>query len=264
MSNLVPHLADLAKRINAAHAQAETALRAGLEHAKTAGELLLEAKRQCPHGQWLPWLEAKMRFSARTAQAYMRIAEHWPELEAKAQGLAHLTVEGALEYLAEPREVAVEADFAAAIKKTRIPPQYHQEALENVKRKQVYGQRVEKEIRDWWYDFSGQRNRDCERAQKEAAFRRFQSHIRNGDLGEFLLKIGRSAGEFSHDLQIATDGHPVRFYENVGHCEKLSAKLTTLQELLTALQDDLAHVLNQARAPKVIQPDGVPLLPGPE
>ncbi|HEY7423265.1 MAG TPA: hypothetical protein VH682_03395 [Gemmataceae bacterium] len=39
-------LAELAGRINAEHQQAESALRAGLQHAKVAGELLIEAKKQ--------------------------------------------------------------------------------------------------------------------------------------------------------------------------------------------------------------------------
>ncbi len=97
-------LAELAGRINAEHQQAETALRSGLEHARRAGELLIEAKGQCPHGRWLPWLEANVTFSPRTAQAYMRVADRWEELQAKAQGLAHLTFEDGLKLLAAPQE----------------------------------------------------------------------------------------------------------------------------------------------------------------
>jgi hypothetical protein len=100
MSDLVPHLAKLAARINAEHHQAETALRAGLQHAKNAGELLIKAKEQCRHGEWLPWLRANVEFSERTAQAYMRVAKRWEELEAKAQALADLTFEDGLKLLA--------------------------------------------------------------------------------------------------------------------------------------------------------------------
>jgi hypothetical protein len=95
-------LAELAARINAEHQQAEAALRAGLAHARTAGELLLQAKEQCRHGEWLPWLKANVRFSERTAQAYMRVAKRWFELESKAQGLADLTFEDGLKLLAGP------------------------------------------------------------------------------------------------------------------------------------------------------------------
>jgi hypothetical protein len=95
-------LSELAERINAEHRQAETALRAGLQHAKNAGDLLIEAKKQCKHGEWLPWLKKNVRFSDRTAQAYMRVAERWPDLEAKAQATADLTIEDGLKLLAEP------------------------------------------------------------------------------------------------------------------------------------------------------------------
>jgi hypothetical protein len=95
-------LTQLAQQINAEHAAAETALRAGLEHARAAGNLLAQAKTQVGHGQWVPWLKANVRFSVRTAQAYMRVAERWHELESKAQPVALLTFKDALTALAEP------------------------------------------------------------------------------------------------------------------------------------------------------------------
>jgi hypothetical protein len=104
LNDLVPHLSELADKINAEHQQAETALRAGLGHAKNAGELLIEAKRQCRHGEWLPWLKKNVHFSERTAQAYIRVAKRWSELETKAQGLADLTFEDGLKLLAAPKE----------------------------------------------------------------------------------------------------------------------------------------------------------------
>jgi hypothetical protein len=83
---------------------------AGLEHARNAGVLLVQAKEQFRHGEWLPWLKANVRFSERTAQAYMRVAKRWKELEAKAQGLADLTFEDGLKLLAEPKEAERTAD----------------------------------------------------------------------------------------------------------------------------------------------------------
>jgi hypothetical protein len=104
MANIAPNLAHLAERINAEHQHALTAARTALEHARRAGELLAEAKAACGHGRWLPWLEANVKFSERTAQAYMRVAKNWLELEAKAQATADLTIEDALECLARPTE----------------------------------------------------------------------------------------------------------------------------------------------------------------
>jgi hypothetical protein len=77
---IVRNVEALAEQINAEHHQVETALRTGLEHAKRAGELLIQAKEQCRHGEWTDWIEANVHFSERTAQRYMSIASRWEEL----------------------------------------------------------------------------------------------------------------------------------------------------------------------------------------
>jgi hypothetical protein len=92
----------LARRINKAHAAATQAAHRALEHARRAGELLIQAKAHVPHGEWLPWLETNCPDVAeRTAQAYMRVARRWPELEAKAQRVADLPMRQALALLAD-------------------------------------------------------------------------------------------------------------------------------------------------------------------
>jgi hypothetical protein len=45
-----------------------------------AGEMLLQAKQLCKHGEWLPWLKANVRISKSTAYEYMQIAEGWNNL----------------------------------------------------------------------------------------------------------------------------------------------------------------------------------------
>lgn len=77
---------------------AEADFRSALEHAVRAGELLLEAKAQVGHGEWLPWLEANFPGSVRSAQGYMRLAENAED----AQRVAHLGIKGALKQLAAP------------------------------------------------------------------------------------------------------------------------------------------------------------------
>ena len=47
-----------------------------MRHAIEAGALLLEAKEQLKHGQWLPWLKDHCTISERTAQLYMRTAPY--------------------------------------------------------------------------------------------------------------------------------------------------------------------------------------------
>jgi hypothetical protein len=95
-------LSELAAGINREHAAAEGAARAGLDHARRAGELLFQAKAQCGHGRWLAWLAEHCRCSARTAQLYTRLASRWAEVEAKCATVAHLQLREALALLSEP------------------------------------------------------------------------------------------------------------------------------------------------------------------
>ncbi len=102
----VSDLTTLATRINEEHRQAEAHAVSAVEHAAKAGRLLVAAKAGCAHGAWLPWLEANVACSVRTAQAYMRVARHWDELAAKSADPAHLSIDGALQMLSESRTVA--------------------------------------------------------------------------------------------------------------------------------------------------------------
>jgi N6-adenosine-specific RNA methylase IME4 len=96
------YLVDIAARIKIEHQAVAASLKQSVHHAIAAGELLLEAKEQIPHGEWLPWLSEHCGVTPRSAQGYMRLARNRAELEANTQALAHLTVEGALKSLAAP------------------------------------------------------------------------------------------------------------------------------------------------------------------
>lgn len=121
----------LAQRINEEHDGVVRGLRATLDHARQAGALLLEAKSRCAHGEWLAWLDTNISFGQRMAQNYMRLAEHWPELETRApnaQSVASLGVGEALKLLAAPQDKAPspaptleeqEAKIEAALERTR-------------------------------------------------------------------------------------------------------------------------------------------------
>jgi hypothetical protein len=104
-------LADLAARIKIEHEAAAGALKRTLTHAMAAGDLLLEAKAQLKHGEWLPWLEARCGIPERTARLYMRLARNREELSKRQNGnVADLTVRGALAVLsAAPDSFAVKA-----------------------------------------------------------------------------------------------------------------------------------------------------------
>lgn len=104
MSALAHHgdrsLDALAVDIRDAHNMVENAARSTVEYAIHAGELLIEAKAQVRHGEWLPWLEANFPGSERTARGYMQVASN-------RQRVADLgSYREALAELAEPRAVA--------------------------------------------------------------------------------------------------------------------------------------------------------------
>jgi Protein of unknown function (DUF3102) len=63
----------LAEQINTEHRACEVAVASAVEHAIRCGELLVEAKREASHGNWLPWLQENFEGSHDTAQVYMRL-----------------------------------------------------------------------------------------------------------------------------------------------------------------------------------------------
>ena len=104
----------LVHEIVEAHEATITAGRSALEHARRAGELLIQAKAHCGHGEWLPWLAANVPTIAETAvQGYMRVAKGWSKLEvaAKAQRVTDLPLRDALKLLVGPRETHNSGEF---------------------------------------------------------------------------------------------------------------------------------------------------------
>jgi hypothetical protein len=95
-------LPDLAERINSEHRQCEAAMQSGLQHALEAGRLLREAKKLCPHGTWLTWLEENFAGSSRAAQSYMQIVDRMDRMEANAQRVADLSYREVLKLISEP------------------------------------------------------------------------------------------------------------------------------------------------------------------
>lgn len=102
-------LSTLPAEIDAEHEQAQGKARDALEHARRAGELLLEAKKQVGHGGWGDWLQAQCIFSARSAQGYMRLATNWDSLAKSATRVADLSLRDALDLLSTPTQGVVDA-----------------------------------------------------------------------------------------------------------------------------------------------------------
>lgn len=81
----------LAQAINDKVSEAENNARGAMQCALEAGELLLKAKAQIPHGQWESWLIQNCTVAPRTARSYMSLATRFPALpEAERQRVADL------------------------------------------------------------------------------------------------------------------------------------------------------------------------------
>lgn len=112
MSRNLTLLSDLAVEINKASGNALQAANAArchadnaLDHGFRVGELLLQAKAQCRHGEFGRWIADNLTVSERQAQTYMRLARNRPALE-QIRSTSDLSMRTALELLAPP-EVAV-------------------------------------------------------------------------------------------------------------------------------------------------------------
>jgi hypothetical protein len=86
----------LAHRIRQAHEDCGHHVRLALRAAADAGRWLLEARDLVPWGGWGNWLAANVRFSQRTACVYMRLAEHWEEIERLLASGEDLSIRDAL------------------------------------------------------------------------------------------------------------------------------------------------------------------------
>ncbi len=97
------HLTDLSARIRQARARAKAASQEAAEQYLEAGRLLIEAKSECPHGDWLPFL-ANCEVPERQAQRLMQLARSGlkPDTVSDLGG-----VKAALEHLAEQKRFEI-------------------------------------------------------------------------------------------------------------------------------------------------------------
>ncbi len=93
--NSLSHLAELSTAINQSHELATGAAESALLHAKRTGELLVEAKSQIDHGDWLAWLAANCEVSTRQAQRYIKVATDWERIS-KNDAASYLTIDDAI------------------------------------------------------------------------------------------------------------------------------------------------------------------------
>jgi hypothetical protein len=89
------------RRLSAIAADLRKALRREATDIVDIGRLLVEAKEQVAHGDWLPWLQREFSLSERSAQKYMRAHRFVTEYE--SDSYFNLS-QSALYWLSEPRQ----------------------------------------------------------------------------------------------------------------------------------------------------------------
>jgi hypothetical protein len=117
---------ELAGLIREAHQDCLKAAKEGLQRARDAGQLLIEMKKRCPHGEFRSRVRDLCGFGYSTAKGYMRVARRWAELEdlarSKGQPVALLTLRSALRLLVREDGLKRGGGLPAAGDAARMPP----------------------------------------------------------------------------------------------------------------------------------------------
>jgi len=93
-------LRELAEQANQHHREVKMAWRGALEHAKQAGDALLEARRITGRrGKWGRWVRSNFEASMETARIYQRIARNWNHPLVKKAKAAGITVDSIATFL---------------------------------------------------------------------------------------------------------------------------------------------------------------------
>ena len=92
-------LDQLVQRIKEEHQEFQRKMYDSLTHARTAGELLIEVKKQMQHGDWGSWVEENCGFSWSTANRYMKVAREWEMLPEDSRRVGNLSLRQAEELL---------------------------------------------------------------------------------------------------------------------------------------------------------------------
>jgi hypothetical protein len=111
-------LTNIPAEINRLHSEILDAAKTTIEKAIRIGKLLLEAKQNAGHGNWLAWIKDNISFDVRTAQRYIRVYEHRDLL--KNDNVSHLSAAyRLLNSPAEPSEPLPDADTLALIEQSQ-------------------------------------------------------------------------------------------------------------------------------------------------
>lgn len=123
MANEIAVLETLANEINKEHFLATETAFSAIEHAKNAGEKLIEAKAKLKHGEWLPWVEKNCVMAERQARRYMQTAENWDAIKSKTVLETDLGIAEALKQITkDKKEKRVAKGTAATVGTPKMAP----------------------------------------------------------------------------------------------------------------------------------------------
>lgn len=108
-------LSELATAANAANDNCQRVAEVMLDHAHDAGDALAKAKSLLPHGSFESWCATNVRFSARTARQYLRIAANWTAITEHRVANPKLTISDAIELLTVHRDPEAKTAMTAVL-----------------------------------------------------------------------------------------------------------------------------------------------------
>lgn len=170
-------MAELANLVSTEHGEVRAEFRSALEHARNAGEWLIEAKWRKGHrskwGIWKRWLAKEYNIASRTMSLYMQVARHWDDpriVEVRTQGI---TIESI-------------GDFLRALKGEKPKPKPGDEGYTEPTQKE--------EVRDW----------DQKRIRKDFAV--YLRTLDNYEMDILAATFAHVMEAFNTDLRMRVDG----------------------------------------------------------
>ncbi len=97
-----PSITGITQEVREAHEAYQVSHLKAITQAIRAGRALIRAQTELGGG-YREWLSTSFKFSERTAQVYVQLAEHESKILANAQHAADLTLRGALRLIAVPK-----------------------------------------------------------------------------------------------------------------------------------------------------------------
>lgn len=155
-------LEQIAAAIRREHEAAGIKVRESLEHARACGELLMLAKAEVGHGQFMKWVAVNCPFSQDTADLYMRVARNWSRL-LNSERVQNMSLRDAGRFISSLDAEPTEGEGHTPVEiLERLG--FEQGDLNGLSKKQRNV--VVEEIRQLWNDFSDEVHPTSSRTEK--------------------------------------------------------------------------------------------------